>query len=190
MDVHARIPVREGVIALVVCPPQLVRIITNRLEQVGVEYAVGGSALLYVLGMPTTVRDWDITTDCDLGRTLEALSDLPWAQQESGEYPFASTYRLHVTAYEVDVDVIGQFAVWSKRGVCCLPCIPSFAWQGLHMASPEVWMVAYGLMGRSIKTEFLKEYLAHHEANQKICEHLLRLPLPSDVAVLLEKLLS
>lgn len=167
-----------------------VQLITARLEAGGVAYASGGSGLLYSLGLVEQVRDWDVTTDAPLEAVAAALQGIPWSTVPSGDYPFASSYRLSIHDESLPVDVIGRFAIHSESGLCRLPAHSSFIWENIRMGSPEIWAVAYALMNRTEKAQLLFGYIQEHGSSKETLERLLREPLPPTIRERLQQLLS
>ncbi|NOU92009.1 hypothetical protein GC093_02000 [Paenibacillus sp. LMG 31456] len=164
-----------------------VQLLMKQLDGSGISYASGGSGLLYSLGLTNQVHDWDLTTDDPYEDVAAALHGWSWTQSSSGDHPFASSYRIHVADQRLPIDMIGQFAIHSQYGICRLPALSSFEWQGIPMGSPEIWAVAYALMNRKPKADMLFSYLQQHNANQDILQLLLAEPLPD---FLRSKLLS
>ena len=163
------------------------RAVLGALDVAGIEAALGGSGLLHALGLVDAVRDWDLTTDVPLGSVAAALaaSGLPWADAALRDGPYATAYRLLVNpgGGEVDVDVMGRFAVRPAAGAppCHLPTVVRGWWHGVPLGSPEVWAVAYRLMGRHPKAELLLGHLRRHGADPAIVRRLLAEPLPAPI---------
>jgi hypothetical protein len=122
---------------------------TKQLEKFDIEYALGGSGLLYSLNFIDEVNDWDITTDCPYDELVRALSNFEWEQSTSGDYPFASKYRLSIS--NPNIDIIGYFGIHTEMGIFKFPTTTSFIWNEIKVGSPESWFVAYTLMGRTTK---------------------------------------
>lgn len=158
------------------------------LEAEGIHYASGGSGLLYSLGLVSHVRDWDLTTDAPLEAVTAALQGIPYSLVPSGDYPFASGYRLSVQDDALPLDIIGGFAIHCERGICRLPSYSSFIWEGIRMGSPEVWAVAYALMNRTEKAQQLFSYLQEKGARRDIVERMLEEPLPQPIRSQLQEL--
>ncbi|ULL13261.1 hypothetical protein DVH26_01455 [Paenibacillus sp. H1-7] len=158
------------------------------LEAEGIHYASGGSGLLYSLGLVSHVRDWDLTTDAPLEAVTAALQDIPYALVPSGDYPFASAYRLSAQDDALPLDIIGGFAIHSEHGICRLPSHSPFIWENIRMGSPEVWAVAYGLMNRIEKSQLLFAYLQEKGASRDIVERMLEEPLPEPLRCQLQEL--
>ncbi|MGQ8874412.1 hypothetical protein [Paenibacillus sp. TSA_86.1] len=139
--------------------PQEIVPLIKRLEENNIAYSLGGSAMLYVLGLVDSVNDWDVMVDCPKSKFIEAIAAYDWIEKESGDKPFASEYRLEIKS--LDVDVIGGFAfdVDGRRLELPLCPIPNVKWHGMNVSSPEVWYVAYHMMGRPEKADLIMEYL-------------------------------
>lgn len=164
--------------------------VTSALDKANIEYALGGSGLLYSLGLVDSVRDWDLTTEAPLDDVLAALSHLYCLPAPCGDYPFASSYRLSIHAEEPHIDLFGSFTIQTEAGLCRLPAIPTTQWHGITVGSPEVWFVAYSLMNRNEKAEKLLSYLQDNGANQEIINLLLHEPLPTSLRVVLRQFAS
>lgn len=156
-------------------------VVASALAKGQIPFALGGSGLLYSLGLVEQVRDWDFTTDAPLPDVAQALRDLQWHPSVHGDPPFASAYRLSVVTAGPPVDLMGRFAIETDAGICQIPTVPAFAWNGLPMGSPEVWAVAYRLMRRHQKADLLSAYVRNHGGKAVVVEQLLQQPLPADV---------
>ncbi|OXM83188.1 hypothetical protein [Paenibacillus rigui] len=168
---------------------QSIHTLTRQFEAAGIPYASGGSGLLYSLGLARQVRDWDLTTDAAYGEVAVILDELGlvWHRAAAGDYPFASSYRITIkeaadaSGETMPIDLIGSFAIHSESGLCRLPSLAAFEWEGLRMASPEVWAAAYSLMGRQDKAEALWSYLRQHGANKRAVSRMAAEPLPPGI---------
>lgn len=143
--------------ALVLPPREPVDHVLWALEQAGIVACVGGSALLASLGLVDVVRDWDVTTDASTDAVIDALRNAEIAFQVTAPHAlFAS--GAHLVVDQV-VEVIVGFAVRVGQDVTVLPARPTSLWDGLPMADPAVWAVAYRLMGRLDRAELLRSVL-------------------------------
>ncbi len=151
------------------------------LASASIPYAVGGSCLLYSLGLADRMHDVDFTIDADLAQVLRALRGLTWHHAQHGDPPFASAYRLTIAISGPAVDLIGSFAIETAVGVCHLPTLVHSMWRGLPVASPEVWAVAYHLMKRREQADMLCKFIRGHGAQEGAVQALLRQPLPDEL---------
>lgn len=161
--------------------------VTTALDKANIEYALGGSGLLYSLGLVDLVRDWDLSTEAPLPIVMAALGHLHCQSAPSGDYPFASSYRLSIHAEEPHIDLFGSFSIHTEAGLCRLPAIPTFVWQGITVGSPEIWFVSYSLMSRTEKADKLLSYLQTNGANKEIVKMLVKEPLPASLQSTLEQ---
>lgn len=157
------------------------KLVVDRLAGAGIQVALGGSGLLYSLGLVDAVRDWDLTTDAAVPAVIEALGDLPWGRSPTGDQAYATAGRINVTPDGADIDLMVQFAVRCETGVVGFPTIVTGQFESIPVGSPEVWAVAYQLMGRLAKADMLYEYLRQRGARSEIRTRLLAEPLPEAV---------
>ena len=152
------------------------------LEARGVEFALGGSGLLLALNLAEIVRDWDITTDAPLGEVMGALAGIPLQNIDTGDPTFASAYHLLAEPGGIEIDISGSLAMRTDDGICHLPTVVSGYWNGVPVGSPEVWAVAYRLMGRDAKAGLLSNHIRSTSARGDIVRRLLAEPLPADIS--------
>lgn len=146
-------------------------IFTEALGEFGIDYALGGSGLMYSLNLIDNVSDWDITTDCSQEEIIKALDNFEWNQASCGDYPFASKYRINLPKH--NIEIIGKHAIYTNEGICNLPTIFTSSWNGIKIGSPEVWFVAYTLMGRHHKASLLYNYIKSNGADAIVLNKLL-----------------
>jgi len=140
-------------------PSELMPIV-NQLKEHNIAYALGGSGLLYGLNRIDSVNDWDLAVDCPKEALIQAIRDYDWIEQSSGDFPFASEYRISIAS--PNIDFIGGFALRSGEATVRMPIRIRRQWNGINVSSPEVWYVAYSLMGRTSKASLLLDYLKRH----------------------------
>jgi len=165
----------------VIPPLEPLRRVFEALSAAGVEAAIGGSGLLYSLGLTDTVRDWDLTTEAPPEQVKAALGALPWHQAPTGGQTYATECRLNVTPDGADIDLMVRFAIRCEGGVVHFPTVVTGALEGLPVGSPEVWAVAYRLMGRQPKADILNDYVRRQGARSEIRALLAAQPLPEGV---------
>lgn len=146
--------------------------VIKRIEENEITYSLGGSGLLYYLNLTGVVNDWDLMVECPKGILLKAIDGYDWIELDGGDYPFASEYRIHITSLRIDI--IGRFAFYTEGEVVHLPTSPiqNREWDGIKVSSPEIWYVAYYLMGREEKSKLILGYLETHK--EIIDKHLIR----------------
>lgn len=155
--------------------------VVQAMDSCGITCALGGSGLLYFLGLVEEVRDWDLTTDAPFEQVQAALGAFSYARAPHSDDPFATAYRLALEAGDQEIDLIGKFAIRTEAGVCHLPAVVVRTHGGIPVGSPEVWAVAYRLMNRHAKADILSEYLCRTGADPAVIALLLEQPLPRAV---------
>lgn len=158
-----------------------VRTVTRALARRGLKAVLGGSGLLLSLGLVSEVRDWDLMTEASLAEVTAALEGLRWRPVSAGDPPFATEYRLEITAGDRPVDLFGRFAIRTTGGVCRLPALAAHNWEGVAVCAPEVWVAAYTLMGRTEKADLLRGWVRQHGADPAALDRLLQEPWPDEV---------
>ncbi|MEC0229585.1 hypothetical protein [Paenibacillus alba] len=156
-------------------------VVAEKLEQSGIRYSLGGSGLLYSLGLTSIVRDWDVMTEAPKDSVLHALQDYDIEEISSGDYPFGTEYKLLIHRVSPQVEIIGGMSIHTVHGLCKMPALPVSSWNGIQVGSPEVWYVAYALMNRMEKADVLLSFLRETGANKQIIKLLMNEPLPDEI---------
>lgn len=147
------------------------------LTAAGITWALGGSSVLIAHGLwdqPPT--DWDLNTDAELERVQAALTGFQVTLHPlTGSGAYATKARLTVAE---EVDLMVRFAVRTEGGIVHLPTVVSRTWNGMPVGSPEVWAVAYRLIGRPVKPDLLSNWLRAEGADPAVKAILLAQPLP------------
>lgn len=86
------------------------RTIARQLDEAGIPFVVGGSGLLFLLGLQGDVGDWDILTDAPLAAVEDCLRGRPY-RRLGPKPPFVSRYLLQMEIEGTKVEVIGGFAL-------------------------------------------------------------------------------
>lgn len=157
-------------------PPLLA--LVERMERSGIVVALGGSGLLAALGLADSVGDWDLTTDAPLEQVTAALAGEPFTHKGSDE--LHADQKLMLAGGSIEL-IVG-FAYHTTRGVVRIPTRESGRWNGIPIASPEGWAVAYHLLSRPGKSEALWRYLEHRGADREAVALMLEQPLPPEIA--------
>lgn len=163
------------------------RQLLGRLNAAGITAAVGGSGLLFPLGLVDKVRDWDLTTDADPAQVRRALEGLSW-EDRTGNHGFETAGRFVVRQDGEELDVISRMAIRTESGVVYMPTYVTGQWDGIPLGSLEVWAAAYWVMGRTEKADLALGYLRRHGADRVRLECVLQEPLPTALREQLEAL--
>ncbi len=165
-------------------PLPLLREYVERLERGGLTVALAGSGLLAALGLTDTVHDWDLTCDDPYERVVAALGDEPFVRHGSDDLHA----DMKLALADGTVELILGFAFHVQGGVVRIPTLVSARVEGVPLASPEGWAIAYGLLGRQAKSDALFDHLARHGAVPAVVARLLDEPLPASLAARLAAL--
>lgn len=167
-------------------------LVTEQFDKFNINYSLGGSGLLLSLGLTDTVNDWDIMTDAPKENVLSALQQFQIEETRGGEYPFGTEYKLAIHEKDPQVEILGNFSVFSGDKLCKMPTIPVSTWQGVHVGAPEVWYVAYALMTRTSKAKLVLNYLKEQTVtvNKEVIGMLMKEPLPEVIVQELDFLLQ
>jgi len=162
-------------------PIESLHLAFTRLQRANVPCALGGSALLAGHGLVDHVRDWDITAEGEVGAIAALFADLP--HELAGNSGIHADHKVMLPGHQVEVIVNFAFAV--EGPVIRIPTLARGIWNGVPLASPEAWAVAYALMGeyegearRRARAELLFGYLENHGADPEALDLLLAQPLP------------
>ena len=160
--------------------------VADILRQGGVGFALGGSGLLHALGLAGSVGDWDLTTDAEPTMIYRIFEGRP--QERHGPSGVHADEKLRLCGGAVEL-IVGM-AFRSPAGVCRLPTLVEGTWHGVPLARPEVWAVAYTLLGRDEKARRLFAHLRGRGADADAVARLLREPLPPALAAELGGLIA
>jgi hypothetical protein len=122
----------------------------QELRNAGIEVALGGSGLLFALGLTNSVGDWDLTTDAPVDVVVETLGSK--ARRGPRTAPYTTSAFLQVGEH---IEVLVGFAVDGVH----FPTVVTGEWNDVPLGDPVVWMDAYRALGRSAKSATLQEYL-------------------------------
>lgn len=165
-------------------------LVTSQLESSNINYALGSSGMLLSLGLTDNVNDWDIMTDAPKEQILKALQPFTIKETTGAEYPFGTEYKLAIHENDPQVEILGNFAIFSDQYLCKMPTWATATWQGVQVSAPEVWFVAYSLMERTSKADLLLDYLKSQPANREVIKLLMKQPLPQFIAQQLEVIMQ
>jgi len=132
--------------------------LSKTLQTANISHALGGSGLLWALGISVEVNDWDITTTCPLEHIESALQDYDYVVHYANGI-YASDYLIKIVLKNSHVDIIGNFAIKTKTEVISINTIITGYWNDVPLGCPYEWHKAYSAMKRTHKIELLAKYL-------------------------------
>jgi hypothetical protein len=149
--------------------------ISGRLNEAGVEFAIGSSMLLYLNGLVDEARDIDLFINGESdGKAIAILRDLGEVRIKPRHALYTSSSFCTLVCDATEVDIIADF------GVVNADCMGSIYISResiereilLHgeivpLMYLEDWMEFYQLMGRTEKVELLTEYFQKHHKSPR-----------------------
>ncbi len=138
--------------------------------------------MLLGLGLTDDVRDWDLMTDASEAEVRSALADADLVEESGPSELYGSGCKLRIEGTNPEVEIIVGFAIRSDGKDCRMPALTAGVRSGIRIASPEVWLAAYALMGRAEKANLLEHYLEQNGADRHAIVRILEEPLPAELA--------
>ncbi|WP_242066352.1 hypothetical protein [Brevibacillus laterosporus] len=99
--------------------------LAEQLHRKNISFALGGSTLLYSLGLEKEFRDIDLTTDASVEQLREALTEYPVKVENSGDGIYYTHYRLSVELNGKDIDFMGSLVSENKDRYMLSPLLTS-----------------------------------------------------------------
>lgn len=131
--------------------------VSAKLTEKGIAHALGGSGLLYALGLTQKVGDWDLMTNASFEILEPVLANWTWKRLGISGH-FASHYLVQIELESSVIEIIGGFAIRDASGeVHRIPSDVSGYWNNIPLARPEAWLQAYRLMNRHDKVKILEK---------------------------------
>ncbi len=125
------------------------RTLASALNDVEVEWRLGGSALLAIFGVDAEVHDLDITVAADSLEAVEVACEAWVRQRHVGDAPppWCSDWLLKASINDAEVDLIGGFCVLGPSGRTHVPQdlggILDVDGIEVPLADPAVWWWVY-----------------------------------------------
>lgn len=139
--------------------------IAAELEREKVDWALGGSAMLYLRGIVETFHDFDLMiAEADAQKAARILDGLGMRQQSAPGAKYRTAMFREYRIGGVDVDMIAGFAIATEDGGlydCSLKkesVREARVLEGVRIPldSAEAWERYYRLMGREAKAETIR----------------------------------
>ena len=144
---------------------QLLLRIAHRLNEAGVEWALGASMLLYFKGITSDFHDIDLmVADCDAECVRTILSEMgkscPPASIPNPMYRTKTFMEFLIDSVEVDVmagfAIVKDGKVYALRKEQIVEKMP-LGTEVIPLQSPSLWCKYYRLMGRTEKAEMVEK---------------------------------
>lgn len=143
---------------------QVLVILAKTFNKNNINWALGGSYLLYLKGYDVQVNDIDILVDeASHQRLLKAIKKYPYVYINSDErYKTEHFYALEINS--VDIDIMINFKVKTKHGLYEFPFNEAniqdsilIQEETIYLSSVEEWLNAYKAMNRTDKVELIQQ---------------------------------
>ncbi len=134
---------------------KILKDICQSLNEHKIPFSLGGSGLLYFLGIVHDFNDWDLVLYCTESEAKAALLHYNQTQlKNSGIY--TSSFFFQVTHQGVKFDIMGYFGVKNFGEDYKLPYKVSKHLGIIPLGDVKDWLKAYELMGRTDKVDIIK----------------------------------
>ncbi len=130
-------------------------IFCETMQKHNIHFSIGGSGLLYFLGLAPDCADWDILTEADLEEIKAAFYDKE-LYITGANRPFASSYLVKLTILGIEFDIIGNFAIYTNNGIQSFPSNPKSNLCKYPISDPKQWIEVYRLLNRPYKNDAKK----------------------------------
>jgi len=139
--------------------------IASALNRSEITWGLGGSLLLYLYGIKTTVADIDIVIDEKDIDKVEALVStfFHFEKPESGIY--LTTRFFSVTHNDVGIDLMLGFKIKTRNGIFAFPEGKAMSHESvilentrINICSLDDWLEAYEAMQRMDKVTLIKQF--------------------------------
>lgn len=139
-------------------PVEALEVLKNRLQNANINFALGGSGLMFVHGLSDHANDWDITTDATWEQIEPIVKDLNYTLIPP-QGMFATRYLCKIELDGAVVDLMGDFSITTESETYLVPTKISGSWNGFPLGSLPAWGKAYDLMGRKEKARRVQDYV-------------------------------
>ena len=155
----------------------LLKRIAHHFKEERIEWALGGSMMLYFKKIVPSFDDIDLMIFCsDVDRVRNILSEMGELKPENPKAKYRTKRFMEFTIEGIDVDVMAGFAIVYEGNVvdCSLEKeqiveILPLGTESISLQSPLLWREYYRLMERPNKVEMINKALGDKSMETK-CE--------------------
>jgi len=130
--------------------------VISRLRSNHIDFVIGGSGMMNLIGAQEKFDDWDIMTDASPEKVREALEGLTVSEPEP-KAPFDSEAFFEVTIGTEKVEVICGFTLVIEGEKIRFPAHVACVRQGLPLPDPRTWTRIYEVLGHPEKANRMKK---------------------------------
>lgn len=130
--------------------------VVSRLRSNGIDFVIGGSGMMNLLGARDQFDNWDVMTDAAPDKVRTALAGLTFSEPVP-QPPFDSDAFFEVTVGTEKVDVICGFSLVVGSEKVRFPALVASVRQGLPLPDPRMWVRIYEALGQDEKALRFRE---------------------------------
>jgi hypothetical protein len=169
-----------------------------RFEKAGVKYGIGASLLLKSWGISDGANDIDMILSYeDKEAAIEVLEDLGVEKEKKNISLYTTELFKTYNIDGIEIDIMSNFTISTDEGSYTYPFDDDILSRrkvldskNIPTMSLENWLVAYSLIGRTVKTEKVRKYLMENGFNRKILEDALKKELNDNTRIMLIEILN
>lgn len=155
------------------------------LNENNINWALGGSALLFFKGLKVEVNDIDICLDAEIEKLKSIFPEKTFSPTPN---QLTSDYLLNLNDNEVRYDFIGGFKLNYRNSLIEIPLISHEFQDGIKLGSLEVWHCVYSILQRKVKVKLIEEYFKNNPINPSSLESIRKSEIPKDIIKNIEEL--
>lgn len=142
---------------------QILILFKKELEKSQINYALGGSLLLYFEGIETSVNDIDIIVDVSDHDKLQLILQKYHFKKKKQDTKYKTEHFYTITINGIDIDIMLGFKVITKHSVYDFPFnvdkTITINKESINLSSLDEWILAYHAMGRLDKVNLIERHL-------------------------------
>jgi len=141
---------------------QILLLFTKELKNNDISYALGGSLLLHLEGITTTVQDIDLLVDINDHDKLQKVLKKYKFDYIKANPKYRTEHFYTITINDIDIDIMLGFKVQTEKGLYEFPFKIEkkirINNQTINLSSIQEWLQAYKAMNRVDKIELITNH--------------------------------